>query len=108
MSSPVFFDASGHRRKLVGRIVTLLLFLIVLSAMIFAATVIEVPSDQPLDFIHERIQPLPFVTGIAHLRHRFPACSFGQAPHRCGSGSMFPGIRRVPLHCGAITMRSTG
>ncbi|HNJ46997.1 MAG TPA: glycosyltransferase [Novosphingobium sp.] len=86
MSSQVFFDASGHRRKLVGRIVTLLLFLIVLSAMIFAATVIEVPSDQPLDFIHERIQPLPFVTGIAHLRHRFPRLQLrsGAAPLRIG------------------------
>ena len=70
MDSPVFFDSSGRRRRLVGRIFALTLLVIVLCAGIFAATLVNVPSASPLMFGREREQPLPFVTHVAGLRNR--------------------------------------
>ncbi len=72
MTSPVFFDGTGKRRRLVGRLLALLLTLIVGSAIAFATTIVEVPRTTPLDFGHEREQPLPFQTHVAHLRHQIP------------------------------------
>ena len=88
MTSPIFFDSTGHRRRLVGRISWGILALILLAAAAFAATVVEVPAAAPLDFIHERSQALPFITRVAHLRHRLPpvrdAAGRGGAPQRMG------------------------
>ncbi len=72
MTSPVFFDGTGKRRRLVGRLLALLLTVIVGSAIVFATTIVEVPRTTPLDFGHEREQPLPFQTHVAHLRHQIP------------------------------------
>ena len=72
MTSPVFFDETGNRRRLVGRIVGLLLGLIFLSAVVFAATLAAVPAEEPLHLGRERAQPLPFVTHVARLRHQLP------------------------------------
>ncbi len=72
MTSPVFFDATGRRRKWVGRLAVALLALVVLAAIVFAATVIAVPAETPLDIGHEREQALPFLTHVARLRHRLP------------------------------------
>ncbi len=72
MTSPVFFDETGNRRRLVGRIVGLFLGLILLSAAIFAATLAAVPDEAPLQLGRERAQPLPFVTHVARLRHQLP------------------------------------
>jgi peptidoglycan-N-acetylglucosamine deacetylase len=72
MTSPVFFDSTGKRRRLVGRLIALLLTLILASAIAFATTIVEVPASSPLDFSRERQQPLPFKTHIAHWRHRIP------------------------------------
>lgn len=72
MTSPIFFDGTGRRRRLVGRLTALLVLLIVASAILFAATVTNVPSASPLEFGHEREQPLPFRTHVAHLRHILP------------------------------------
>ncbi len=88
MTSPIFFDSTGHRRRLVGRISWGILALILLAAAAFAATVVEVPAAAPLDFIHERSQALPFITRVAHLRHRLPpvrdAAGRSGAPQRMG------------------------
>lgn len=70
MTSPIFFDATGKRRRLVGRASAVLVLLILLCSAIFAATVAGVPAASPLDFGHERQQALPFRTHVAHLRHR--------------------------------------
>lgn len=70
MTSPVFFDSTGRRRRLVGRIAALLLAAIIVSAGIFAATVVEVPAGRAIDFGHEREQPLPFLTHVAKLKAR--------------------------------------
>ncbi|HEY1125872.1 MAG TPA: polysaccharide deacetylase family protein [Sphingobium sp.] len=72
MTSPVFFDSTGKRRRLVGRLIALLLTLVVASAIAFATTIVEVPATSALDFSRERQQPLPFKTHLAHWRHRMP------------------------------------
>lgn len=87
MTSPVFFDSTGNRRRLVGRIAAFVLLAIFLAAAVFAATLVNVPTDAPLDFIHEREQAMPFLTKVAHLRHRLPrlrASASKDAPLRIG------------------------
>ena len=73
MKSPVFFDSTGKRRRLVGRLLAFFLTLVVVCAVGFATTIVHVPTTSALDFTHERQQPLPFKTRIARLRHRVPA-----------------------------------
>ncbi|MBT2187089.1 polysaccharide deacetylase family protein [Sphingobium nicotianae] len=70
MTSPIFFDATGRRRRLVGRATALLVLLVLLCAAVFAATLVNVPAASPLQFGHEREQALPFRTHVARLRHR--------------------------------------
>lgn len=72
MTSPIFFDATGRRRRLVGRTMGSLLALVVLAALIFAITVVAVPADKPLGFVREREQPLPFLTHVARIRKQLP------------------------------------
>lgn len=72
MTSPVFFDATGRRRKWVSRAAFSVLALVMLAALVFAVTVIAVPAETPLDIGHERQQALPFLTHVARLRHRLP------------------------------------
>ncbi len=87
MTSPVFFDGTGKRRRVVGRTLALLLLLIVGCALGFASTIVNVPTVSPLEFGHEREQPLPFRTRLAHLRHRIPplpAVGRGREPIRAG------------------------
>jgi hypothetical protein len=78
MTSPVFFDGTGRRRRLVGRIAAFLLLAIMLSAGIFAATVVNVPSEPAIDFGREREQPLPFLTHVARLKQRLRVAPQGQ------------------------------
>lgn len=87
MTSPIFFDETGRRRRLVGRVSLGLLVLILLAAIGFAATLVEVPAVTALAFNHERQQPLPFITRIAHLRHKLPRLRpilSGDLPRRIG------------------------
>ncbi|MBO9602459.1 MAG: glycosyltransferase [Novosphingobium sp.] len=72
MSSPVFFDQTGRRRWLVGGITGLLLLIVLVSAAVFASTIVNVPTESPLVFGRERDQPLPFRTHLARLGHRLP------------------------------------
>ena len=72
MTSPIFFDSTGRRRRLVGRITLGLLVLIALAAIGFAATLVEVPASAALAFDREREQPLPFITHLARIRHKLP------------------------------------
>ena len=72
MTSPIFFDETGRRRRLVGRIALGLLVLILLAAVSFAATLVEVPAAAALAFDREREQPLPFITHIARIRRQLP------------------------------------
>lgn len=82
MNSPIFFDASGRRRRLVGRISGLLLALTVIASAAFATTIVEVPQTAAIDFMREREQPLPFKTHLARLRHALPALPAFLRPDR--------------------------
>jgi cellulose synthase/poly-beta-1,6-N-acetylglucosamine synthase-like glycosyltransferase/peptidoglycan/xylan/chitin deacetylase (PgdA/CDA1 family)/spore germination protein YaaH len=87
MNSQVFFDSTGRRRRLIGRLTRLLLALVILSAIAFATTIVELPTVLPLDFGHEREQPLPFRTHLAHIGRHFGGIPwhFGpKAPLRVG------------------------
>ena len=87
MTSPIFFDETGRRRRLVGRITFSLLALILLAAIGFAATLVHVPAATALAFTHEREQPLPFITRIARIRHklsRLAPAQTGNVPLRIG------------------------
>jgi len=91
MKSPIFFDMTGRRRRLVGRLTALVLILALAAAALFASTIVAVPSVSPLKFGHEREQPLPFRTHLAHLRHRFPkAGSLLHAGHPASIGFYVP------------------
>ncbi len=72
MTSPVFFDSTGRRRRLVSRVAGSLLALIVVAALLFGATLVNVPSDAPLALGREREQPLPFLSHVARIRHSLP------------------------------------
>ncbi|WP_260924432.1 glycosyltransferase [Novosphingobium sp. 9] len=69
MTSPVFFDSTGRRRKVVGFVVGLLLIVALGWSVIFASTIVQVPDASALKIGGERQQPLPFRTRIARLRH---------------------------------------
>ena len=87
MTSPIFFDGTGRRRRLVGRISFGLLALILLAAIGFAATLVEVPASTALAFNREREQPLPFITHFARIRHKLPRlapANSGNLPQRIG------------------------
>ena len=87
MTSPIFFDSTGRRRRLVGRVAFGLLVLIVVAAFGFAATLVKVPSAAALTFGRERQQPLPFLTHLARIRHKLPRlapANNGNLPLRIG------------------------
>lgn len=85
MNSPIFFDETGHRRRFMARLTAGLLIAIFICAALFATTIVAMPKASALDFGHEREQPLPFRTHIAHWRHRLPRMAR---------------TRRRPLHVG--------
>ncbi len=77
MKSPVFFDASGKRRRIVGRTSLAILIALLLAAIAFAATIVNVPTTMPLTFARERVQPLPLRAQISALRHKLPRIHAG-------------------------------
>ncbi|WP_293883179.1 glycosyltransferase [Sphingomonas sp.] len=70
MEQPIFYDASGRRRKWSLRTVAFLLALIVLAAIGLAASVVSVPIPSALTPIRERGQPRPIPEQIRHLRRQ--------------------------------------
>jgi cellulose synthase/poly-beta-1,6-N-acetylglucosamine synthase-like glycosyltransferase/peptidoglycan/xylan/chitin deacetylase (PgdA/CDA1 family)/spore germination protein YaaH len=79
----VFFDASGRRRRIVGRVSLGILVTFLVASIAFAATLMNVPSASPLTFGRERIQPLPLRAQISALRHSLPRLHLrGHAPTR--------------------------
>ncbi len=73
MTSPIFFDASGKRRRWSARATALFIALILIAGVGFATTVVDVPTAPALQFGRERDQPLPFRTHLLRLRHRLGA-----------------------------------
>lgn len=83
LKSPVFFDASGKRRRVVGRVSITLLVALLVAAVAFAATIVNVPAGLPLEFGRERVQSLPLRAQISALRHKLPRLHLrGHAPTR--------------------------
>lgn len=70
MEQPVFYDASGRRRKWSLRTVAVLLGLIVLAAIGLAATVVSIPVPSPITPVRERGQARPIPEQIRHLRRQ--------------------------------------
>ncbi|GGO95602.1 cellulose synthase/poly-beta-1,6-N-acetylglucosamine synthase-like glycosyltransferase [Stakelama pacifica] len=70
MSKPVFFDASGKRRRWSGRFFLLGWIVIAVGIAIFALTLVDLPThgDLPLNFEMPRAAPLR--TQIAAIGHR--------------------------------------
>lgn len=90
MEQPVFYDASGRRRKWSLRTVAALLALIVLAAIGLAATVVSVPVPSPITPVRERGQPRPMPEQIRHLRRQV--------------GSWLPGTTRAATAVHQITV----
>src|ERR1043166_2475923 len=59
MDRPVFYDASGRRNRLATRVFLAGLLLLAVTALSFAATLVEVPIPGPLSLSMERPQPRP-------------------------------------------------
>ncbi|WP_414901407.1 glycosyltransferase [Sphingomonas flavalba] len=70
MTRPIFFDASGRRRKWLLRGLFLLLLLIAAAAAVLGVTIAAVPVPDPLPLGAERPQPRPLPAQIAHIRRR--------------------------------------
>jgi spore germination protein YaaH len=70
MEQPIFYDASGKRRKWSLRTLAVLLVLIVLAAVGLAATVVSVPIPSAITPVRERGQPRPIPEQIRHLRRQ--------------------------------------
>jgi cellulose synthase/poly-beta-1,6-N-acetylglucosamine synthase-like glycosyltransferase/peptidoglycan/xylan/chitin deacetylase (PgdA/CDA1 family)/spore germination protein YaaH len=66
--SPIFYDASGQRRRWSKRVLLTLLLVIVLAAAGFAGTILKVPTPDPLAMGFERAQPRALGAQVAHLR----------------------------------------
>jgi peptidoglycan/xylan/chitin deacetylase (PgdA/CDA1 family)/spore germination protein YaaH/GT2 family glycosyltransferase len=90
MEQPVFYDASGRRRKWSLRTMAVLLGLIVLAAIGLAVTVVSVPVPSPITPVRERGQPRPIPEQIRHLRRQI--------------GSWLPGTTRAANAVNQITV----
>lgn len=76
MERPIFYDASGRRNRWTVRTFLVGLLLLVLTAGVFAVTVVDVPIPQPLALAMERPQPRPLAqkidTTIARIQSWLP------------------------------------
>ncbi len=70
MANPVFFDPTGNRRRWTGRGFFTALFVLILTIVVFALTLLDVPSQGDLPLAFERPQAAPLKTQISRLRHR--------------------------------------
>ncbi|WP_219893455.1 polysaccharide deacetylase family protein [Aquisediminimonas profunda] len=66
MERPIFYDASGRRNRWVVRTFLAGLFLLVVTAGVFAATVVDVPIPSALNLSMERPQPRPLSQKIGN------------------------------------------
>jgi len=62
---PIFYDASGRRNRWTVRSILVGLILLVVTAAVFAATVIDVPIPRPLLLSMERPQPRPLAQKVS-------------------------------------------
>ena len=67
--APVFYDPSGKRGRYSKRALLVLILCIVLAAIGFGATILNVPAPDPLKLGIERQQPRSLNSQVAHIRH---------------------------------------
>ncbi|MBU6266938.1 MAG: glycosyltransferase [Sphingomonadales bacterium] len=82
MSAPVFFDATGQRRRWTRRIGFGVLLALLLASLAFASTVLSVPIPSSLPIVYEHQSPLPFRAQISTLSHRLRHLLPGRAAAR--------------------------
>ncbi|MFC3174638.1 glycosyltransferase [Novosphingobium bradum] len=70
MARPIFFDPTGRRRRRVRLAFLGAMLLLVLASVVFATTVLDVPTAAPLPIGYERMAPLPFRAQVSRLKHR--------------------------------------
>jgi cellulose synthase/poly-beta-1,6-N-acetylglucosamine synthase-like glycosyltransferase/peptidoglycan/xylan/chitin deacetylase (PgdA/CDA1 family)/spore germination protein YaaH len=68
MEAPVFYDPSGRRGRVSKRVLLGLIIMIVLAAIGFGATILNVPAPDPLKMGIERQQPRSLNAQVAHIR----------------------------------------
>ncbi len=68
MDRPIFYDASGNRRRWSIRTLAALLLLVIMATIGFAFTVIAVPVPRPLYPLGERSQARPLSEQVGRLR----------------------------------------
>ncbi len=66
---PIFFDPSGNRRRWTFRGLIAAIALVVLAAVAFATTIVNVPAGSPLALVLERPQPLRLGAQVARVQH---------------------------------------
>jgi hypothetical protein len=71
MSKPIFFDPRGTRRRWSFRSLFAALAVVVIAAGVFALTILNVPSGDPLPIRYERAHSTPVLgEQVAAIRHR--------------------------------------
>ena len=73
MSRPIFFDPTGQRRRWTRRLAFAVLALLVGMCVVFATTLATVSPRAPLNFVQERMAPLPLKSQVSRLSHRLAA-----------------------------------
>ncbi|MBB4617774.1 glycosyltransferase [Sphingomonas abaci] len=89
MSKPIFYDPSGNRRAWSLRGVLLLVAVILLAAIAFAVTILNVPAGASLRLPFERPRSAPLAQRIAAFRHgvSHELRQIGWLPKRTAAGT---------------------
>lgn len=87
MQHPVFYDASGRRNRWTTGAFLAGLLLIVITAAVFAVTVIDVPIPEPLALTMEKPRPRPLLQQVARLGHALTSIKANIAAWLPGAGT---------------------
>ncbi|RJT25350.1 glycosyltransferase [Chakrabartia godavariana] len=91
MHAPVFFDATGRRRRWSIRMVALLGGLFLLSAVVFAITLIDVPTPRSI-IETEWARPRPLAEQVSRIGHKIVNLR-KWLPHGAGTGRVQKPLR---------------
>lgn len=97
MDKPVFYDPSGRRKRWSIRAIAAVLLAVLLTAAVFALTIVDVPVPKPLNLPGDRNPARPLPAEIAHvgraIRRRVDAALGGWSPLRSAVGAA--GVRQT-------------
>ncbi|MEG3125307.1 glycosyltransferase [Sphingomonas sp. GB1N7] len=89
MSKPIFFDSRGTRRRWSFRSLFAAIAVVLIAAGVFALTIINVPTGDPLPIRYERVHSTPVLgEQVAAIRHDISRRlrSLGWLPHHTARG----------------------